>query len=72
MSRSALCRQEGNKKRREKEAEDLFTMAVEEGRVSEKIKDIIDYYCDIIESALDALLFYHDFSNQSLESFCIE
>jgi len=32
MSRSALCRQEGNKKRREKEAEDLFTMAVEEGR----------------------------------------
>ena len=34
MSRSALWRQEGAKKMREKEAEDLFSMAVEEGRVS--------------------------------------
>ena len=33
MSRSALWRQEGAKKRREKEADDLFSMAVEEGRV---------------------------------------
>jgi hypothetical protein len=41
MSRSALWRQEGAKKMREKEAEDLFTMAVEEGRVSEKIYIII-------------------------------
>lgn len=34
MSRSALWRQEGAKKMREKEAEDLFSMAVEGGRVS--------------------------------------
>jgi len=32
MSRSALWRQEGAKNLREKEAEDLFHMAVEEGR----------------------------------------
>jgi len=32
MSRSALWRQEGAKKAREQEAENLFSMAVEEGR----------------------------------------
>jgi len=32
MSRSALWRQEGAKKMREKQADDLFMMAVEEGR----------------------------------------
>ena len=37
MSRSALWRQEGAKKMREKEAEDLFSMAVEGGRVSKEI-----------------------------------
>ena len=34
MSRSALWRQEGAKKQREQQAEELFEMAVEEGRVS--------------------------------------
>ena len=34
MSRSALWRQEGNRKQREQQADDLFNMAVEEGRVS--------------------------------------
>jgi hypothetical protein len=33
MSRSALWRQEGAKKQREKEAEELFELAIEEGRV---------------------------------------
>jgi hypothetical protein len=33
MSRSALWRQEGAKKEREKQAEELFELAVEEGRV---------------------------------------
>jgi pre-mRNA-splicing factor 38B len=33
MSRSALWRQEGNLKERERQAEDLFRLAVEEGRV---------------------------------------
>ena len=44
MSRSALWRQEGAKKMREKEAEDLFSMAVEEGRVSEKISSSRSIY----------------------------
>ncbi len=34
MSRSALWRQEGAKKQREQEAEELFQIAVKEGRVS--------------------------------------
>jgi hypothetical protein len=34
MSRSALWRQEGNVKERERQAEELFALAVEEGRVS--------------------------------------
>lgn len=34
MSRSALWRQEGNVKGRQREAEELFNLAVEEGRVS--------------------------------------
>jgi hypothetical protein len=34
MSRSALWRQEGNVKERERNAEELFLAAVEEGRVS--------------------------------------
>lgn len=34
MSRSALWRQEGNVKERERQAEELFQLAVEEGRVS--------------------------------------
>jgi hypothetical protein len=34
MSRSALWRQEGAKKQREQQAEELFQLAVEEGRVS--------------------------------------
>ena len=34
MSRSALWRQEGAKKQREKESDELFELAVEEGRVS--------------------------------------
>jgi hypothetical protein len=33
MSRSALWRQEGNVKERERQAEELFQLAVEEGRV---------------------------------------
>jgi hypothetical protein len=33
MSRSALWRQEGAKKEREKQAEELFQLAVDEGRV---------------------------------------
>jgi hypothetical protein len=33
MSRSALWRQEGAKKEQEKQAEELFQLAVEEGRV---------------------------------------
>ena len=43
MSRSALSRQEGAKKMREKEAEDLFSMAVEGGRVSEKMYHLHTY-----------------------------
>ena len=34
MSRSALWRQEGNVKERQRQAEQLFMRAVEEGRVS--------------------------------------
>ena len=34
MSRSALWRQEGNVKERQRQAEQLFSRAVEEGRVS--------------------------------------
>lgn len=34
MSRSALWRQEGNQKERERQADELFQLAVEEGRVS--------------------------------------
>ena len=34
MSRSALWRQEGNRKERERQADELFLTAVEEGRVS--------------------------------------
>lgn len=34
MSRSALWRQEGVKKERERQADELFQLAVEEGRVS--------------------------------------
>jgi hypothetical protein len=34
MSRSALWRQEGNLKERERNADELFLSAVEEGRVS--------------------------------------
>ena len=33
MSRSALSRQEGARQQREKDAEELFQLAVEEGRV---------------------------------------
>jgi pre-mRNA-splicing factor 38B len=41
MSRSALNRQEGNVKERERRAEDLFENAVEEGRVRQRAKGVL-------------------------------
>jgi hypothetical protein len=40
MSRSALWANEGNLKGKQRQAEDLFLLAVEEGRVSSKGTDI--------------------------------
>jgi pre-mRNA-splicing factor 38B len=41
MSRSALNRQEGNVKERERRAEELFETAIEEGRVRQRAKGIL-------------------------------
>jgi pre-mRNA-splicing factor 38B len=41
MSRSALNRQEGNVKERERRAEELFETAVEEGRVRQRAKGVL-------------------------------
>jgi pre-mRNA-splicing factor 38B len=41
MSRSALNRQEGNVKERERRAEELFSIAVEEGRTRQRAKGVL-------------------------------
>jgi hypothetical protein len=69
MSRSALSRQEGNVRERERQAEDLFQLAVEEGK-SNRSKNLLPLWGDSSTFHFNPLLLNNIKKSQYFQKCC--